>query len=555
MRILISVLVLLFSTSLFAHNYSDNQFIPSDSNYIALLRIKGLLGEEYNSYIKDHKCGFHLINSVKMNIDKFSQDKRQKIQSVMQRPTSQKFIISPSGRFKIHYDTTGIDAVQYSVLEVAKAIDSVYNFEVLHMGFPPAPEDNGAGGDNRYDIYIKNISPLYGYTEFESLIGSERYTSFMVIDNSYHEDGYYTKGINAAKVTLAHEYHHAIQIGNYRYAENDVWFYELTSTSMEEFVFDSINDYYAYIPNFFNRPDKIFTGFDGYSQAVWNIYLHKIFNYDFSIFIRQWELMKTNSALDCIRKSIEERGKSFKTVFSQFYLYNYYTGYRSKPDKYYKEGSNYPLVNIHYSLQFLQPSRTISGSSQACAAHYYVIVDSILKLPFQPDSIIAIVVNANVDSALNWSGLSRWFNYTLRIVSSQSDQSFNKISTNLFSKLEVGDPVNWSDIYIVNDTTPVIAIRESGNYAFPMPANLSKHKFINIPVPKDWNGEVDLYIYSAGMNLVYNAKKIPQVFENRIVVQWDGKNNSNEKTQSGIYFYFLTNGESQSTGKIVILNE
>jgi hypothetical protein len=265
--------------------------------------------------------------------------------------------------------------------------------------------------------------------------------------------------------------------------------------------------------------------------------------------------MKTNSALDCIRKSIEERGKSFKTVFSQFYLYNYYTGYRSKPDKYYKEGSNYPLVNIHYSLQFLQPSRTISGSSQACAAHYYVIVDSILKLPFQPDSIIAIVVNANVDSALNWSGLSRWFNYTLRIVSSQSDQSFNKISTNLFSKLEVGDPVNWSDIYIVNDTTPVIAIRESGNYAFPMPANLGKHKFINIPVPKDWNGEVDLYIYSAGMNLVYNAKKIPQVFENRIVVQWDGKNNSNEKTQSGIYFYFLTNGESQSTGKIVILNE
>lgn len=555
MIILFSLIFLLLNLNLLASVQADGQFMPSDSNYIAFLRVKGLLGEEYNSYITDHKCGFHLINSVKMNIDKFSSEKKQRLQSVMQRPVNQTFIISPSGRFKIHYDTTGSDAVQYSVIEIAKAIDSVYNFEVLKMGFPSAPEDFGAGGDDRYDIYIKNITPLYGYTEFENLIGPNRFTSFMVIDNSFHEDSYYTKGINAAKVTLAHEYHHAIQIGNYRYAESDTWFYELTSTSMEEFVFDSINDYYAYMPNFFNRPDKIFTGFDGYSQAIWNIYLHKIFDNDFSIFVRQWELMKTNPALECIKKSIEERGKSFKTVFSQFYLYNYYTGYRSKPDKYYEEGINYPLVNFHYSIQFIQPSRTISGNSQPCAAHYYVIVDSILKLPFQPDSIITIIVNSNVDSALNWSGYSQRFNYKLKISSSQPDQSFNKVSTNLFSKLEVVDPVNWSDIYIVNDTTPVIAIKESGNYAFPMPANLSKHNYINIPVPKDWIGEVELYIYSAGMNLVFNGKRIPQLFDNRVVVQWNGRNNSNEIVQSGIYFYLLTNGENQSTGKIVILNE
>lgn len=555
MKILFSLIVLLSNFSLLASDQAGGQFLPSDSNYIAFLRVKGLLGEEYNSYITDHKCGFHLINSVKMNIDKFSSEKKQRLQSVMQRPVNQTFIISPSGRFKIHYDTTGSDAVQYSVIEIAKAIDSVYNFEVLKMGFPSAPEDFGAGGDNRYDIYIKNITPLYGYTEFENLIGPNRFTSFMVIDNSFHEDSYYTKGINAAKVTLAHEYHHAIQIGNYRYAESDTWFYELTSTSMEEFVFDSINDYYAYMPNFFNRPDKIFTGFDGYSQAIWNIYLHKIFDNDFSIFVRQWELMKTNPALECIKKSIEERGKSFKTVFSQFYLYNYYTGYRSKPDKYYEEGINYPLVNFHYSIQFIQPSRTISGNSQPCAAHYYVIVDSILKLPFQPDSIITIIVNSNVDSALNWSGYSQRFNYKLKISSSQPDQSFNKVSTNLFSKLEVVDPVNWSDIYIVNDTTPVIAIKESGNYAFPMPANLRKHNYINIPVPKDWIGEVELYIYSAGMSLVFNGKRIPQLFDNRVVVQWNGRNNSNEIVQSGIYFYLLTNGENQSTGKIVILNE
>lgn len=555
MKILFSLIILFMNLNLLAHNLHNEQFIPSDSNYIAFLRIKGVLGEEYNSYVTDRKCGFHLINSVKINADKFSFDKRQKIQSVMQRPTKQAFIISPSGRFKIHYDTIGVHSVQYSVLEIAKAIDSVYNFEVLIMGFLPAPADNGAGGDNRYDIYIHNISPLYGYTEFESALGGDRYTSFMVIDNSYTESEYFTKGLNAAKVTLAHEYHHAIQIGNYRYADNDVWFYELTSTSMEEFVFDSINDYYSYIPTFFNRPDKIFTGFDGYSQAVWNIYLHKIFDYDFSIFVRQWDLMKNYRALECIRKSVEERGRSFKNIFSQFYLYNYFTGYRSIPDKYYEEGANYPLVRINYSLQFVQPGRTISGSAQACAANYFIVVDSVLKLPFQPDSIIIILVNSNIDSALNWSGLSRLFNYSLRVSSAQSDQSFKKVSTNLFSKLEVSDPANWTDIYVVNDTTPVINIRESRNYAFPMPANLKKHNFINIPVPKDWSGEVNLYVYSAGMKLIYNSKKTPQIYDDKVVVQWDGINNQNEKSSSGVYFYFLENGGNKSIGKIVIINE
>ena len=37
---------------------------------------------------------------------------------------------------------------------------------------------------------------------------SDRYTSYMVIDNDF--TGYYTSGINGTRFTVAHQFHHAI---------------------------------------------------------------------------------------------------------------------------------------------------------------------------------------------------------------------------------------------------------------------------------------------------------------------------------------------------------
>ena len=74
----------------------------------------------------------------------------------------------------------------------------------------------------------------------------------MVIDNDY-AGGYYSTGINGARVTVAHEFHHGIQCGNYSpknssslYRNSDVFYYKLTSTAMEEFVVDVVNDYYSF---------------------------------------------------------------------------------------------------------------------------------------------------------------------------------------------------------------------------------------------------------------------------------------------------------------------
>ena len=172
-------------------------------------------------------------------------------------------VVSSNGFFRVHYDLTGTNALGYDLNLLLQAIDSVYSFEITYLGYPAPPSDGSAGDDDKYDIYVLNILD-YGYTQPEDMVGASKWTSFMVIDNDFGT-GFYTHGIDAARVTVAHEFHHAIQMGNYApinpsepYRSSDRFYYELTSTAFEEFVFDEVNDYYAYMPAYFNHPSQSF---------------------------------------------------------------------------------------------------------------------------------------------------------------------------------------------------------------------------------------------------------------------------------------------------------
>ena len=272
--------------------------------------------------LEDRKCGFETVTDVKSNLDNFSPEQKDILLKILSRPTLQTSIVSPSGIFRIHYDQTGFNRPAYisglspdqNAMEVAEALDSVYRFEIVYLGYPLPPGDNGAGGDDKYDIYIINQSAgLYGYTEPESKVGSVRWTSFVVIDNDYV--GYYSSGIDGMLVTVAHEFHHGVQVGSYAisdvnspYRNSDVFFYELTSTSMEEFVYDTVNDYYAYMSSYFQNPDKAMPSQNGYNLAIWNLFLQERFG--FAIIKQQWELIPSISAILAINSSIQNVSSS-----------------------------------------------------------------------------------------------------------------------------------------------------------------------------------------------------------------------------------------------------
>lgn len=194
------------------------------------------------------------------------------------RPESQNLELSlDAGIFRFHYTLTGINAtdpVDISGNGIPDYVDSVitifeevYQTEILALEYDLPPNDGSysAGMDNggsaSYDVYIRNLSSgYYGYVQGEIEVGdnpnspqvteTNAWTSYMAIRNNY--DGFPNSEMNNIRVTVAHEFFHAIQYGYDAWEKN--WLLEATSVWMEETVYDDINDCYQYLPDWFSRP-------------------------------------------------------------------------------------------------------------------------------------------------------------------------------------------------------------------------------------------------------------------------------------------------------------
>ena len=152
---------------------------------------------------------------------------------------------SPSGRFKIHWTDAGADATTLGYANtIAGAADSSWAVQCDEMGFFHPPPDNGVGGDDKYDIYIKYLTGgTLGYTtcagEYRPPDSThDSSASHIVMDNGI-------TGSGTRVCTVAHEFQHAIQM-SYDYNE-PTWFMENCAVWMEEMVYPEINDYLMYI--------------------------------------------------------------------------------------------------------------------------------------------------------------------------------------------------------------------------------------------------------------------------------------------------------------------
>ncbi|WP_205697344.1 MXAN_6640 family putative metalloprotease [Conexibacter sp. SYSU D00693] len=122
------------------------------------------------------------------------------------------------------------------------------------LGWPtPLPDGRGAAGPNRdaTDVYVLDLDgALYGATIVEATSDAPA-PAFELIDDDFSPTEYRGKtGLEALRVTAAHEHHHAIQFGLDRLA--DSWLFEATAVVMEDLVFPTIDDYVRYVDTAWN---------------------------------------------------------------------------------------------------------------------------------------------------------------------------------------------------------------------------------------------------------------------------------------------------------------
>lgn len=271
--------------------------------------------------------------------------------------------ISPSKKFVIYYTTSGRDSVSVKdgnndgtpdyVEWAASYADSSYNDEVRDIGFT-----NPIVYGRPYPIYIADLTDyygnaIYGYTTTDSLGGTKMYINSKFgsneFPNNWDPDG---KLKGELKVTIAHEFKHAIQYrvdGWSDQFETSKWL-EMDATMMEDVVFDPVDDYINYLSDphsIFSNPQ--FTMYPGsYQQVTWALYFVR--NYGIQFWKRVWDDIVFNhyitmkSAVSDVLKRYYN--KSFNKQFVRDYLWHYASGKRSYPGYGFAQKKRYPTAKL-----------------------------------------------------------------------------------------------------------------------------------------------------------------------------------------------------------------
>lgn len=339
--------------------------------------------------VQPQKCGTPILMQVKTHWDSLSAQAQSKIQGYLFRPKLQAEYLSESKLFIVHYDTSGSHAVADQdedsdgipdfVEAAATALDRSYRLIVDTLGYNPPPTDRDVDGAE-YDLYFRRMG-VYGQTqpEIELSKSPSTYTSYIEINNEFGP-GFATHGTDAVKVTCAHEFFHTVQLG-YAYRNEDVFFFEISSTWMEDVAYDYVNDYYAYLRYHFDNPNRPFNEFNGeheYALCIWNHMLAEKYGND--VIHSIWEFIVRHSALEAMDYALIDYGKRtnrdirFEQELESFAIWNYFTQDRAKPATYYSEGVHYPKIRPRKSYSF-ETDVSFTDSIQEFSTGYYEFSD------------------------------------------------------------------------------------------------------------------------------------------------------------------------------------
>lgn len=323
------------------------------------------------------------IRDVMQQLDQLKPETQQQVTQALTRFSTTFNIVSPSGYFRLHYDTMGANAVPTAdantngvpdyVEQCAAYCDTSLDVHI-QLGYLLPPSDGTLGGDSLFDIYFENMS-YYGYAIPEGSgpnAWNDAY-SHMVLNNNFvgfppnNDPEGQVPG--SAKATAVHEFHHCVQFA-YDWSEAS-WFMELDATYLEDIGFNQVDDNYNYLSSFFTAPYKSLmeNSLHMYSCFIWELYLAQKF--DTSLMLSVWEGARYDDVFTTLSDSLlANYGWTMDSAFTEFALWNYMTLTRDD-GLHHEEAANYPFIDYDrtYSGYPVTMQNTIASPAGYSAAY------------------------------------------------------------------------------------------------------------------------------------------------------------------------------------------
>ncbi len=543
-------------------------------------------------------CGTpHLVQAISAAPD-LSPDYRVRLGKLVQRRTdAQHNRLSPSGRFRVHYDTEGRNAVSPrdddandipDYIDLALAIlDSTWVLEIEQLGYNPPPSDNGLGGGDEYDVYVVELGvgkSYYGFA-YPGTSGATTY-SYIEIDNNFTDPNYkQTRELDALRVTIAHEFHHAIQFGYYARADGS-WWQESTSTWMEEVAYPHIDDYLQYLTSFLGFPRRALnSGRRGsnhtYGSAIFSHFLDQHYGPDLEPLIREdlkqhppdlialrarshlnrliWEEVGRRKSVhldhfDRVLRQVEPGGLG--VAMGEFAVWNYFTNHRHQ-DPYYAEGDKYPTV-LTRDIALAAEAVVRDTSLIDATGSVYLRLEPQLRsggvdlffdanqgawrrhlLLVGPDSVSVQLVS---EPTIRISGWDQFDEIVLVATSAErTGLAYQHLFTAQF------DPD-------LTDQPAALATRLKPNYPNPFHPAHHPHTRLafDLAVP---SRETRLALFTANGTLVWEQDLGERRASANHAVLWDGRNDAGKLVASGIYHLLLEADGTAAKRTIAVLRD
>ena len=478
---------------------------------------------------------------------------------------------SPAKHFYIHYAISGEDSVDVTdknkngipdyIDSVAYYFDLVYDFEVNQVGMKTPPKDNNAGGNDLYDIYVAEIGTgdkgYYGFTYPENQTIPT--PSYIVIDNNFSKNDKYkdpqsgqliktynTYGIDALKITAAHEFNHAIQFAYNQQASKTEVLAEMSSTLFEYLMFPEIKDYKYYMNSFLKYLPRysLFSSTPAHGYYWSTLFIKITESHGNRDFVKEiWNnTERFYNVYDVYNETFKQKlNTNLDRELIDMAEWLYHTGNKHDLDKHFRDSHLLDSLKFQYSSTFSPPSLMYSNIIKPYS-YLPLRVVFMNEIDYGNDTLDFFLLNLNKKNIQQSDFKSDNFNITIQnkqnvscdttVVKNNYCYSLNS-DVNIYSRFFESIGGKFSDAVFPNPFTG-----ESDFIAFPVSNRTTSSK-------------VHLSIYTIDNYCVYDNWVSIGVIENHRAAIWYA---IPRDLNNGIYHYKIVDNSNNSSyfGKFAV---